>query len=164
MKKRKNEDNTPKFKGLVKTNFRFSRKFSSDERLEILFYTLDALENHKGFIEKFKNKFKNKLKDKFKKETLEPSLTEGVERFSTDIENGLTDEQVSSREEANLVNSTKVKSSKSFASIFFKNIFTFFNMLWLIIAVALIVVGSYTDLIFIFVIIANTAIAIVQEI
>ena len=37
-------------------------------------------------------------------------------------------------------------------------------MLWLIIAVALMCVGAYKDLIFILVIVANTAIAIVQEI
>ena len=37
-------------------------------------------------------------------------------------------------------------------------------MLWLVIAIALLSVGSYGDLIFVFVIVANTAIAIIQEI
>ena len=151
----------PEIRGLIKTTIRHTRKFSNDLRLEILFYTIEGVENNKSFIEKFR---KN-LKKRFTKPEVElPAVSSNVERYSTDIENGLTEEQVKARQEALLINSTKVKSSKSYASICIKNIFTFFNMLWLIIAVALLLVGSYTDLIFIFVIVANTAIAIVQEI
>lgn len=162
MKKLKNEEEKVEQKGLVKSNIRFTRRFSSDSRLEILFYTIEAVERNKGFIHRFKKNFQQKFARKEKEE--KPAVTDAVERYNTEITTGLSDEQVQARIDANLENSTKVKSSKSYASIFFKNIFTFFNMLWLIIAVALIVVGSYGDLVFIFVIVANTAIAIIQEI
>lgn len=162
MKKLKNEEEQVEQKGLVKSNIRFTRRFSSDSRLEILFYTIEAVERNKGFIHRFKKNFQQKFARKEKEE--KPAVTDAVERYNTEITTGLSDEQVQARIDANLENSTKVKSSKSYASIFFKNIFTFFNMLWLIIAVALIVVGSYGDLVFIFVIVANTAIAIIQEI
>ncbi len=151
----------PDYKGSLKTKTRYEKVLSSNLNLDILFYTFEGFENSKGFIEKFK---KN-IKRKFNKEEIElPAVGENVERYVADIQTGLTEEQVLARTEAGLINKTKVKSSKSYGSIFVKNIFTFFNMLWLIIAVALIVVGSYKDLIFIFVIIANTAIAIIQEI
>ena len=87
-----------------------------------------------------------------------------IERYSPKIDEGLFDEQVQKRKELNLTNDSKIKSSKSYASIFAKNIFTFFNLLWFIIAVALIVVGAYMDLFFLLVIVLNTLIAIVQEI
>ncbi len=148
-------------KAIVKTNERYYKKIPRNNSLDILFYSIEGLNNNKGIIEKFKLRIKNK----FNKEREEkPAVCENVERYSVDLKTGLSEEQVKLRQEANLVNSTKVKSSKSYTSIFLKNIFTFFNMLWLIIAVALLVVGSYKDLIFIFVIVANTAIAIIQEI
>ncbi len=161
--KKKNDNLLDLPKALVKTEIRYYRRIPRNNSMEILFYSIEGLNNNKGIIEKFKIKFKNRF-TKEKKEEESPAVCDNVERYAVDVKTGLSDEQVLLRQEANLVNSTKVKSSKSYASIFFKNIFTFFNMLWLIIAVALLVVGSYKDLIFIFVIIANTAIAIIQEI
>ncbi len=87
-----------------------------------------------------------------------------VERFSPSQSDGLSLEQVSKRISQKLVNNTKQKTSKSYLRIFTDNIFTFFNMLWLAIFIALIVVKSYENLLFIIVIIFNTAIAIFQEI
>jgi len=160
MKKNKNIQNENKF--VLKTNYRFTRKFSSDSRLEALFYTVEALENNKSFLDKLKN-FRI-IKKKEKEQETKPIINENIERFETNYQTGLTSEQVEKRKIAGLTNSTKITSSKSYFSIFFKNIFTFFNMLWLIIAVALICVGAYKDLIFVIVVVANTAIAIVQEI
>ena len=54
-------------------------------------------------------------------------------------------------------------ASKSKKEIICSNIFTYFNLIFFIIAVLLIVVGSFRDLTFLPVIIANTAIGIFQE-
>ena len=87
-----------------------------------------------------------------------------IERYSPNLLSGLNNEQVEKRKTENLTNNTKIKSSKSYLSIFVKNIFTFFNLIWFIIAVALFIVGSYKDLLFLLVIVLNTTIAIIQEI
>lgn len=160
MKKKKVEERV--YPSLIKSNFRFVRKFSYDSRLRILFADITGVENNKSFLEKLKDRFKFKRKEKVEEE--KPAVDSSVERFNTNYEHGLTESQLEQRQNANLYNNTSVKSTKTYGSIFAKNIFTFFNMLWLIIAVALIAVGSYKDLIFIFVIVANTAIAIIQEI
>lgn len=87
-----------------------------------------------------------------------------VVRYQTDKEHGLSEEQINERLEHRLVNDTKIKTSNSYLTIIRKNIFTIFNLIWIVIAVALMCVGAWSDLIFIFVVIANTAIAIFQEI
>ncbi len=156
MKKKKEQ---PKIPSLLKSKIKYDKKMSV-EQLSILFYTLEGLNNNKPFIEKIIDglKFKHKEKPEV------PLVSSDVERYYPDKNVGLTKEQIENRIACNLTNNTKVKSTKSYTAIFCKNIFTFFNMLWLIIAVALLLVGSYSDLIFILVIVANTAIAIIQEI
>lgn len=160
----KNKNPEVLYPSIIKTQERYARKFSYNSRLRILFYDLKGLKNNNGLLQRFKEIFKFKRKNKAQLEDSKPAVDDSVERFYPNFEYGLSQEQVKAREEANLYNNTKVKTSKTYRSIFFKNIFTFFNMIWLIIAVALICVGSYKDLIFIFIIVANTAIAIVQEI
>ena len=85
-------------------------------------------------------------------------------RYQTDREHGLSEEQINERKEHKLVNDTKIKTSNSVISIICKNVFTFFNCIWLVIAIALMCVGAWGDLLFLFVVIANTAISIFQEI
>ncbi|MDD4110634.1 MAG: HAD-IC family P-type ATPase [Clostridia bacterium] len=87
-----------------------------------------------------------------------------IERYMPDCQTGLNDNQIRNRVSQNLVNNMKQKSSKSYLSIFVNNIFTFFNMLWLGIFVALLLVKSYSNLLFMVVILFNTGIAIFQEI
>ena len=145
----------------LKNQIKYLRNIPSD--YSIFFYTTEGYENNLGIIAKIKKSITSSFTKKRKEDDI-PAVPENVERYEVDFNQGLSKEQVEARIASNLVNSTKVKSSKSYWSIFAKNIFTFFNMLWLIIAVALITVGSYSDLIFIFVIVANTAIAIIQEI
>lgn len=157
MRKKKTETNYP---CLLKNEIKYNKKLSETSELSILFYTLEGVQNNRPFLEKVMDSLKFKHKEKQEA----PIVTENVERYNPDIKIGLTKEQIENRTANNLTNNTKVKSTKSYASIFIKNIFTFFNMLWLIIAVALLLVGSYSDLIFILVIVANTAIAIIQEI
>ncbi len=103
-----------------------------------------------------------KLKPKKKKKQVLQEVP--IVRYQTDIEHGLSEEQINERKEHKLVNDTKIRTSNSYFTIIRKNILTIFNMIWIIIAVALICVGAWGDLLFLFVVIANTAISIFQEI
>lgn len=158
---KKTNINESRYKILLKNKEKYTRGTPSE--LTVFFYTMEGFENNLNILEKLKKTFTTNLYKK-KEEEDKPAVPDDVVRYNADYKTGLSKEQVDERIANNLLNSTKVKSSKSYWSIFAKNIFTFFNMLWLIIAVALIIVGSYSDLVFIFVIVANTAIAIIQEI
>ena len=92
-----------------------------------------------------------------------PQSLEGFERFAPS-KKGLTTEQVELRNEQGLVNVDTTKRGKSIAGIIFSNIFTFFNVLYIIIAVILCLYGMVTQCTFVPVVVANTAIAIIQEI
>lgn len=85
-------------------------------------------------------------------------------RYNPDLNEGLNDTQVNERILSDLVNNTTKTYSKTYKQIFFSNIFTFFNILCVIIAVALILVGSWGDLFFALILVLNTAIGIYQEI
>lgn len=89
---------------------------------------------------------------------------ENIKRYDTDAEKGLSDEIVEKRVLDNLVNVTKKGSTKSKKRIVFSNIFTFFNMLTLFIAIWLMTVQAWTDLVFLLIVSANTIIGIYQEI
>ena len=77
---------------------------------------------------------------------------------------GLSDEEVRKRIDAHLVN-YKVKSqTKSIGEIVRENVFTYFNLIFLILAILLGMVFAWKDMLFLAVIIANTVIGIVQEV
>lgn len=77
---------------------------------------------------------------------------------------GLTSEQVCQRVENGQVNGCVNPKTKSVKQIFIHNIFTFFNLINLILAVAVFIVGSPKNAMFALVIVFNTAIGIFQEI
>ncbi len=88
-----------------------------------------------------------------------------IKRFSPDLNSGLNDLQVRQRIEERQVNSVKKKYSKSYLSIFIGNIFTFFNLLGLIVTVALIVAkAGITSFFFDLIYLANIFIGIILEI
>ncbi len=89
---------------------------------------------------------------------------ENIKRYETDVEKGLSAEIVEKRVLDNLVNVTKKGSTKSRKRIVFSNIFTFFNILTLSIAIWLMTVQAWTDLVFLAIVTANTVIGIYQEI
>lgn len=60
-------------------------------------------------------------------------------------------------------NKADIKAGKSYLRIAFDNIFTFFNMIWVVVSAVLIAVGSYSNLTFLAIVIPNTLIAMVQE-
>lgn len=76
---------------------------------------------------------------------------------------GLTAAEVRRRRELGQDNRAVKPPMKTIPQIFASNIFTYFNAVFLIIAVILLLVQSYRDLTFLPVIIANTVIGIVQE-
>lgn len=78
---------------------------------------------------------------------------EMIERFEPGIDEGLTFLQVKQREKQGLCNKVKQKSSKSVFKILFDNIFTFFNLIWLVIFIALVSVESYQNLLFVIVVV-----------
>lgn len=87
-----------------------------------------------------------------------------VERFAASETQGLSAEQVESRIETGFVNVDGTRRGKSIAGIIFSNLFTFFNIIYIIIAVVLCLYGLASQCTFLPVVIANTAIAIIQEI
>lgn len=78
-------------------------------------------------------------------------------------EKGLTKKEVEERIEEGRVNILDTSATKSVGKIVLENVFTFFNMIFVFIAVILIAVGSYGELTFIVIIVLNTGIGIVQE-
>lgn len=76
---------------------------------------------------------------------------------------GLTVAQVEERVQKGYDNAPIEPPSKSFGQIVFANVFTYFNIIFFILAAFIISVGSWRDLMFMGVVIANTAIGIIQE-
>ena len=77
---------------------------------------------------------------------------------------GLKSEEVKERVRAGKVNTDVKPPSKSVKQIILSNIFTYFNFVFLVIAIILSLVHSFRDLTFLPIIIANTCIGIFQEI
>ena len=91
-------------------------------------------------------------------------LQSDIKRYDVDPLIGLSNEQVNERINDNLVNKVKNKYSKSVLSIFCSNIFTFFNLLGIIVAIALIVIQApLSRFFFCLIYIANILIGIIQE-
>lgn len=85
-------------------------------------------------------------------------------RIPTVAEIGLTDEQVNSRYEQGLYNKESSLKTKSVGRIFRDNIVTLFNIINFILAIAVLLVGSYKNMLFMGVIFFNIAIGTFQEI
>lgn len=76
---------------------------------------------------------------------------------------GLTDQQVQERLDANQVNATRQRTSRSYRHIFFTNIFTRFNALLSVVYIIILWVGAPQDSLFGMIIVLNTLIGITQE-
>lgn len=77
---------------------------------------------------------------------------------------GLTDEEVRSKVAEGQVNQTSHSTQKTTAEIIKENVFTLFNALNFLLAFLLLLVGAYSNMAFIAIIILNIVIGIVQEI
>ena len=85
-------------------------------------------------------------------------------KYKTDIDVGLTKKQVQIRKKQKLVNYNSEVPTKSIGKIIYDNIFTLFNILNLLLASLVFLVGSYKNLLFLGVVLCNTLISIIQEI
>ncbi len=95
------------------------------------------------------------------------SINENITRYSPSHTVGLSDGIVADRHENGLTNSVKKKHSKSYLKIILDNVCTIFNLLGLIVFVALLCIGDKTkigDFFFVFFYLANISIGILQEV
>ena len=76
---------------------------------------------------------------------------------------GLTSKEVEDRVEKGLVNTQEKSASRTTKDILIENIFTLFNLLNLLIAIALAFVHAWSNLLFMAIIIMNVLIGIIQE-
>ena len=89
---------------------------------------------------------------------------ENNERYNPNINDGLNEEQIQARKLQNLINYDTTVPTKSIKSIIINNFFTLFNLMNLLLAIAVFSVGEYKNMLFIILVVINTAISTVQEI
>lgn len=92
------------------------------------------------------------------------NFSANIERYNPKSNFGLTNKEVKSRFQDGLINVDKSIATKSDSDIIKDNLFTLFNFINLIIAIAILFVGSYINLMFMGVVICNAIIGISQEI
>ena len=73
-------------------------------------------------------------------------MEQNIERYNPSVKEGLNTEQINKRIEAKLVNYDSSVPTKSFKQIFFDNFFTLFNLLNLVLGIAIFAVGSYKNM------------------
>ena len=84
--------------------------------------------------------------------------------YETDYRTGLTQKQVQERTAKGLVNTAVDSGAKTTRDIIMENTFTYFNMIFIFLAVLVCIAGSFRSLTFLPVVIGNTLIGIFQEI
>ncbi len=100
-----------------------------------------------------------------RKEPKEPTIIrKPVERIEPAPDRGLSEAQAAQRMERGFSNAPVDPPSKTVKEIVTSNVFTYFNLIFAVIAVMLICVGAFRDLTFLPIIIGNTLVGIVQEI
>ncbi len=82
----------------------------------------------------------------------------------TDSKKGLSYEQVKQRQTEGKINYDTTLPTKSIKKILYDNFFTLFNVINLILGIAIFSVGSYKNMLFLGIIIINTTISTLQEI
>ncbi len=80
-----------------------------------------------------------------------------------DVNQGLSSEEANNRIEHHYNNENNVKTTKSGWQIISGNVFTFFNMLYLVITVLLCIAKSWSNLTFLVIILLNILLGIIQE-
>lgn len=84
--------------------------------------------------------------------------------MKTDSKKGLSYEQVKQRQTEGKINYDTTLPTKSIKKILYDNFFTLFNVINLILGIAIFSVGSYKNMLFLGIIIINTTISTLQEI
>lgn len=101
---------------------------------------------------------------KKKKITNENVKRHPVIRYEADIEKGLSSEQIQQYRDSGWVNEPVEPQSKTVREIIRSNLLTYFNMVFAILALLLMIAGSYRNLTFLVIVLANLLIGIIQEI
>ena len=98
-------------------------------------------------------------------QTMEITLEKRIPttRYRPDHQTGLTAQQVQEHRMHAWTNQPVDPPSKTTKEIIQENVFTYFNLIFLVLAVLLCLVGSFRDLTFLPVIVLNTLIGIIQE-
>lgn len=102
-------------------------------------------------------------KTKVKDNSDNVSLSENIERIASSPGIGLTEKQAENRKKEGLYNKNTQPKGKSIKRILYDNIVTLFNILNILLGIAVLFVGSYRDMLFLGVMFFNTTIGIVQE-
>lgn len=106
----------------------------------------------------------DKLRNKKEKESNDYEILKNpTTRYKAAYDEGLTTKQVREHETDGWSNVTVDPPAKTTQEIIRENVFTYFNLIFLVLAVLLIIVGSFRNLTFLPVIIINSLIGIVQE-
>jgi len=100
----------------------------------------------------------------FNRQTTALVSSVNARRYTPDPDMGLTAAQVEERTEQGYNNHMVDKASKSIAKIICSNVFTYYNLIFFILAFVLILEKSYHHLTFLIVVFVNTVIGIFQEI
>ncbi len=103
-------------------------------------------------------------KEKEKQEVEETKRRIPTTRYEPDYKEGLTSRQVQEHRMHGWTNRSVDPPSKTTKEIIHENIFTYFNLIFAVLALVLCLVGAFRDLTFLPVIIANTLIGIIQEV
>lgn len=98
-------------------------------------------------------------------QTMEITLEKRIPttRYRPDHQTGLTAQQVQEHRMHGWTNQPVDPPSRTTKEIIRENVFTYFNLIFLVLAVLLCLVGSFRDLTFLPVIVLNTLIGIIQE-
>lgn len=98
-------------------------------------------------------------------QTMEITLEKRIPttRYRPDHQTGLTAQQVQEHRMHGWTNQPVDPPSKTTKEVIQENVFTYFNLIFLVLAVLLCLVGSFRDLTFLPVIVLNTLIGIIQE-
>ncbi len=106
----------------------------------------------------------DKLRNKKEEESNDYEILKNpTTRYKAAYDEGLTTKQVREHETDGWSNVTVDPPAKTTREIVRENVFTYFNLIFLVLAVLLIIVGSFRNLTFLPVIIFNSMIGIVQE-
>lgn len=91
-------------------------------------------------------------------------MNKNTQRINANLKTGLSSEQAKKRFAEGLYNKESTLKTKTFGRIVRDNVLTLFNFINVALAVAIFYVGSYENALFMFVVIFNTLIGIIQEI
>lgn len=92
------------------------------------------------------------------------AVTANAERYYPEDKQGLTTAQVEERQRKGLVNAAVDTEFITTKQIVINNVFTYFNLIFVVLGVLLMLVQSYKNMTFLPVVIINTVIGIYQEI